>query len=404
MNTVTVVSPAIPAQPPASAGAATAAPRGEASRGDPGAFAALFDLSLAATPQPPDGAPGERRTEARVDDATDPPAAGGDPHATATATEPAPDAWLAAQIAARASSSAPADPATAPAHPTTGAVTAERAARTADLPAGGRAPTPAPAGADGMGTGPREEAAPGGRDAGATPPAATVTAAVTAHARRAGATPTSAADAAITFDAAPRDGAAPADTAPVGAPVAPAGDPAVAASPAGAGAIALPADAGAVALAAVTSAADGGGPAAGAPTEARLPQPPQSPAFAAALGQQVGLWIRHGVQQAVLQLNPADLGPVAVHIALDGQRAHVDFSAAHAATRATLEASLPALAAALRDSGLMLAGGGVFDRPRDRGHDAGAAATAAVPGGAERAADAPAPVVLRRRGVVDLVA
>jgi hypothetical protein len=141
--------------------------------------------------------------------------------------------------------------------------------------------------------------------------------------------------------------------------------------------------------------------------QVHLPMAPQAPAFASALGAQLRMWVRDGVQQAVLQLNPADLGPVAVQIALDGSRAHVDFVAAQAATRSALEASLPTLAAALRDSGLTLAGGGVFDQPRGgrddsapqgrRGNDA--------PGGevASLAQASPAAVV-RARGVVDLVA
>ncbi len=148
-------------------------------------------------------------------------------------------------------------------------------------------------------------------------------------------------------------------------------------------------------------------PSSAPPAEARLPQPPQSPAFAAALGQQVSLWIRRGVQQAVLQLNPAELGPVAIHIALDGARAHVDFTAPHAATRAALEGSLPALASALRDSGLTLAGGGVFDRPREQADgNAGAPAWAGDTRrqDAPRAEALPPPIVLPRRGVVDLVA
>ncbi|MCI1193736.1 flagellar hook-length control protein FliK, partial [Calidifontimicrobium sp. SYSU G02091] len=164
-----------------------------------------------------------------------------------------------------------------------------------------------------------------------------------------------------------------------------------------------------------TVAADATAPATaptGAPAplpEARLPHPLPSPAFAPALGQQVALWVRQGVPQAMLQLNPAELGPVAVRIALDGTQAHVDFTALHAATRDALEASLPALASALRDSGLTLAGGGVFDRPREQRDDsqAGDAASGgtrapAARGATGEAADArPAP---RRRGIVDLVA
>jgi flagellar hook-length control protein FliK len=81
--------------------------------------------------------------------------------------------------------------------------------------------------------------------------------------------------------------------------------------------------------------------------------------FGPALGAQVALWVRDGVQEARLQLHPAELGPINVQIALDGQLAHVDFVAAVPATRESIEQSLPALAAALRDAGFTLAGGGV---------------------------------------------
>ncbi|MFO1217073.1 MAG: flagellar hook-length control protein FliK [Burkholderiaceae bacterium] len=94
--------------------------------------------------------------------------------------------------------------------------------------------------------------------------------------------------------------------------------------------------------------------------QARIDAEPGSDRFAQSLGLQLGAWVRDGVQQARLQLNPADLGPVAVQIALDGTAAQVDFHAAHARTREAIEASLPALASALRESGFTLAGGGVF--------------------------------------------
>jgi len=93
-------------------------------------------------------------------------------------------------------------------------------------------------------------------------------------------------------------------------------------------------------------------------------------AFAGALGHQVALWVRDGVQEARLHLHPAELGPVAVQIALDGQAARVDFTAPVAATRDSIEQSLPALAAALRESGFTLTGGGVSSHAGGRSHDA----------------------------------
>ncbi len=104
-----------------------------------------------------------------------------------------------------------------------------------------------------------------------------------------------------------------------------------------------------------------GGPPRAAPAMlAMLDAPVGSREFAPALGAQVAVWVRDGVHEARLQLHPAELGPLAIQIALDGHSAQIDFHAAHALTRDAIEASLPALAASLRESGFTLAGGGVF--------------------------------------------
>jgi flagellar hook-length control protein FliK len=140
---------------------------------------------------------------------------------------------------------------------------------------------------------------------------------------------------------------------------------------------------------------------------AHIAAPIDTPAFAPALGTTLSLLARDGVQQAQLSLHPAELGPVAVQIAVDGTQARVDFHAAHAATRAALEASLPELAAALRDSGLTLTGGGVFDQPRQRqGETSFTPSGRAASDGDVAEGDEP-PLRLpttRPRGVVDLIA
>ncbi|MEO6362991.1 MAG: flagellar hook-length control protein FliK, partial [Caldimonas sp.] len=87
--------------------------------------------------------------------------------------------------------------------------------------------------------------------------------------------------------------------------------------------------------------------------------PLASPAFAADFGVQVSLLAQGGVQQAELHLNPSEMGPVSIRIDLTGSEARVDFGADVAATRQAIEDGLPALAAALRDAGFTLAGGGV---------------------------------------------
>ena len=87
--------------------------------------------------------------------------------------------------------------------------------------------------------------------------------------------------------------------------------------------------------------------------------PTDAPEFREALGVQVSLLARDGEQRAELHLNPAEMGPISVHIVMDGAQARVDFGADSATTRELIESGLPELAAALRDAGFTLAGGGV---------------------------------------------
>ena len=108
-------------------------------------------------------------------------------------------------------------------------------------------------------------------------------------------------------------------------------------------------------------------PAAPAPVthNAELPPAVGSREFAPALAGQVSVMVRDGIEQARLTLNPAELGPIEVRIRIDGSQAQVDFSAAHATTRQALQEAVPALAGTLRENGLTLTGGGVFEQPRD---------------------------------------
>lgn len=151
---------------------------------------------------------------------------------------------------------------------------------------------------------------------------------------------------------------------------------------------------------------------AGAMAEHQLHAPLHSPEFAPALGAQLTLLVREGVTEARLQLNPAEMGPIAVQIQLDGTQARVEMVAEQAQTRQVLEQSMPSLASALRESGLTLAGGGVFQqsaRQGRHGEDASAAAQGRPgPAGGTEAAVGSAEAVpgrsTRPRGVVDLYA
>ncbi len=118
-------------------------------------------------------------------------------------------------------------------------------------------------------------------------------------------------------------------------------------------------------LSAATQVRPGGLMPAGAPRHeaATLPTPLGHADFGQALADQVRVWVNasrtEGPMTAELHLNPADLGPIQVKIALEGQSAKVDFAAAAAETRKAIEASLTALSTALSDVGLNLTGGGV---------------------------------------------
>ena len=111
--------------------------------------------------------------------------------------------------------------------------------------------------------------------------------------------------------------------------------------------------------------------AAAAAAGSRIAAPLGTPEFVEELGLRLGVLVKEGVQRAELHLNPADLGPVSVQIALDGTQARIDFGADAVQTRQAIEAGLPQLAGALRDAGFTLAGGGVSQHGGRRGQEGG---------------------------------
>ncbi|MEO8297174.1 MAG: flagellar hook-length control protein FliK [Burkholderiales bacterium] len=98
-----------------------------------------------------------------------------------------------------------------------------------------------------------------------------------------------------------------------------------------------------------------------APVQRTVDTPVGAPGFEDAVMASVATLVRDGVHEARLQLNPAELGPLAVRISVTDGAAHIDIAAAHAATRELLQAGLPALADALRADGLTLASSQVSD-------------------------------------------
>lgn len=145
-----------------------------------------------------------------------------------------------------------------------------------------------------------------------------------------------------------------------------------------------------------------------APADIVLATPFGTPEFAQALGVQVSMLARDGIQRAELHLNPADMGPISVQIVVDGTQARVDFGADVAATRQAIEAGLAELAGALRDAGLTLHGGGVSQHSRGRGEAERDAASGGQPSGVPKAGVAEPMGPLRRLfalpGGVDLYA
>ena len=151
--------------------------------------------------------------------------------------------------------------------------------------------------------------------------------------------------------------------------------------------------------------------AASAPAEARIAATPGSADFASQLGAQLSTFVRDGVQHARLELHPVELGPVTVQIQLDGNTAQVNLAAEQAPTRAALEDALPQLAGSLREAGLTLTGGGVFEQPRQSSGSRGDGSAPTRESNTRSERDAARESVTlqplaapRRRGVVDLVA
>lgn len=190
----------------------------------------------------------------------------------------------------------------------------------------------------------------------------------------------------------------------VGAAAGPASAPAGAATP-------LPGFAAELARAGHAVAGPAGTHAGAAATELSVPTPVGAPDFVPRLTGQLAVLARDGVQEARVQVNPLDLGPIAVQITLDGNAAQVRLAVDNAQTRDLLEQAMPALAAALRENGLTLTGGGVFQQAPGQGRDGqGAEAPTGRGQGSGRGGDGEAvatvtaPRRVRHPGQVDVYA
>ncbi|MDC0410874.1 flagellar hook-length control protein FliK [Luminiphilus sp.] len=89
---------------------------------------------------------------------------------------------------------------------------------------------------------------------------------------------------------------------------------------------------------------------------------PWTPQFSEELSQQVRVFVNNGLQEARLQLTPADLGKVQITINMEGDHARVVFVAETAIARDLLDQSMPRLREMLQQSGIQLAQGDVNDQ------------------------------------------
>jgi flagellar hook-length control protein FliK len=87
---------------------------------------------------------------------------------------------------------------------------------------------------------------------------------------------------------------------------------------------------------------------------AELPTPVGDPRWTPALAERVTWMVEGDVKHAELRLNPPDLGPLEVHIAMVDEEARITFTAHHAAVRDAVEAALPRLREMLGSSGVSL--------------------------------------------------
>jgi len=86
----------------------------------------------------------------------------------------------------------------------------------------------------------------------------------------------------------------------------------------------------------------------------RVPAPVGQPGWGRAVGEQVVWFVAQNIRSASLRLNPQHLGPLELHVHMDGDKASIAFSSQHAQVRDALESSLPRLRDMFAEQGLNL--------------------------------------------------
>jgi flagellar hook-length control protein FliK len=134
-------------------------------------------------------------------------------------------------------------------------------------------------------------------------------------------------------------------------------------------------------------------------------------AWPEALGDRVASMANGNVRALQIRLNPAELGPLQVQIAMDDKQIEVTFNVSNALTREAIENSLPRLKDMLAEEGMSLAGASVDDQDgANRAADGGQENTPHIElhdedGAAESQELSPEPATARGpKGLVDTFA
>lgn len=144
----------------------------------------------------------------------------------------------------------------------------------------------------------------------------------------------------------------------------------------------------------------------------------QAPLHDAQWGQQLGgkvVWMARGdIQNAQINISPAQLGPIQVNISMNGDQMTANFVASQAEVRQALEEALPRLREMLSGAGIQLgqANVGAQTPQQQRNNDAGFSSsarsggedTAILPTDGVAATPLPNQPIQRGRGMVDLFA
>jgi flagellar hook-length control protein FliK len=101
-------------------------------------------------------------------------------------------------------------------------------------------------------------------------------------------------------------------------------------------------------------------------TGGRLQVPFGEPGWDEALGERVLWHLSRGHARAELRLNPPELGPLEVRIAVHRDEASVHFTTASGPVREALESALPRLRELFAEAGIQLADAGVSSRDPGR--------------------------------------